>query len=159
MGEKIEKAGDLLGVFLSGKQFEEGTKWVSFFNFWKKLLGERLATHSHIRDVRNGALIIEADHPGWIQMLQLKQSEILDEIKKKFPDVPITSIHIRLSERKFWAEESVDRKKEDAEKNVSGEDTDVASENHDKSSGPEGNDEDTPVSENNPIERIRDGSF
>lgn len=98
----MEKAGDLLKLFLDGKQFAEGQKWTAFFSFWKRMLGERLATHSRIRDVKNGALVVETDHPGWIQMLQLRQSALLKEISRRYPDLGITSIQIRLSERKFW---------------------------------------------------------
>jgi hypothetical protein len=109
----MEKAGDLLKLFLDGKQFAEGQKWSEFFVFWKRMLGERLATHSRIRDVKNGALIVETDHPGWIQMLQLRQNALLKEISRRYPDLGITSIHIRLSERKFWNEdERVERQPE-----------------------------------------------
>ena len=32
-------------------------------------LGERLASNTRVLDLKNGVLIIESDHPGWIQYL------------------------------------------------------------------------------------------
>jgi hypothetical protein len=42
-------------------------------------------------------LLIEADHPGWIQILQTRQNELLTVAKRRFPDLDIRGIAFRLS--------------------------------------------------------------
>ncbi|MBR4159370.1 MAG: DUF721 domain-containing protein, partial [Spirochaetia bacterium] len=41
-------------------------------------------------------LTLSADHPGWIQVAQLKKNEILEKIKERFPDKNIDNIKISL---------------------------------------------------------------
>jgi hypothetical protein len=40
--------------------------------------------------------VVEADHPGWIQLIQMKRSSILDSIRAQFPDLTVTAISIKL---------------------------------------------------------------
>ena len=50
---------------------------------WKNVLlkvhkyGERLAAHTELIDLKNGILLVETDHPGWIQIMQLYSKFIL----------------------------------------------------------------------------------
>jgi len=62
----------------------------------KNNLGRKLADHTNIVDLKNEILIVETDHSGWIQTLQLYNSYILKGLKKKFPDLTIKSIAYRL---------------------------------------------------------------
>jgi hypothetical protein len=41
--------------------------------------------------------LVEADHPGWIQILQTRQKDLLDTLRRRFPDQHITGISFRLS--------------------------------------------------------------
>jgi len=66
--------------------------WSRFFGSWERAAGERLSAHSRPVDVRNGIVIVEADHPGWVQLLQLDQKRILDAIKRTFPELGISGI-------------------------------------------------------------------
>jgi len=56
-----------------------------------------VAEHTRIGELERGALLIEADHPGWIQILLTKQGELLSEVQKMYPDMNIRSISFRLS--------------------------------------------------------------
>ena len=55
------------------------------------------AAHSKIRELERGLLTVEADHPGWVQILQIKQGELLSAVKRKYPELDIRSISFRLS--------------------------------------------------------------
>ena len=59
-------------------------------------LGERLASNTRVLDLKNGVLIIESDHPGWIQYLKFYQSFIIKGLKMENPDLKITSLAFRL---------------------------------------------------------------
>ncbi|MFZ4618631.1 MAG: DciA family protein, partial [Rectinemataceae bacterium] len=47
-------------------------------------------------DVNNGILIIETEHPGWIQLLQLRQKAILDGLETRYPELNLRSIVFRV---------------------------------------------------------------
>ena len=55
------------------------------------------AVHSRIRELERGVLLVEADHPGWIQILQTKQRELLSAVQRRYPELNIRGIAFRLS--------------------------------------------------------------
>ena len=55
------------------------------------------AVHSRIRNLDRGLLLVEVDHPGWIQLLQTKQAGLLLALQRRYPDLDIRSIAFRLS--------------------------------------------------------------
>ena len=59
-------------------------------------LGERLASNTRVLDLKNGVLIIESDHPGWIQYLKFYQSFIIKGLKMENPELKISSLAFRL---------------------------------------------------------------
>ena len=59
-------------------------------------LGENLFAHSRVVDLKNGILLIEADHPAWIQTLRLYQKYIITGLKRGVKDVKISSLAFRL---------------------------------------------------------------
>jgi hypothetical protein len=46
-------------------------------------------------------LIVEADHPGWIQILQTKQAELLLAVQRQCPRLDIRGIAFRLSRKEL----------------------------------------------------------
>src|SRR5574344_183851 len=87
------------------------------FDVWKKVLysikgvgnslhpenpyeGQNLYEHSRIVDFKNGMLLIEADHPGWIQLLQMHKQYILNGLNKASPDLHINTIVFKLKGKK-----------------------------------------------------------
>ena len=60
-----------------------------------------VAVHSRIRELERGVLLVEADHPGWIQILQTKQEQILSAVQCRHPELNIRSIAFRLSREPF----------------------------------------------------------
>jgi len=92
------KAGDLLKEFLVVYNLTGGEKYVSLFSSpsWRKIAGDDIAGHSRIVDLRNGTLVVELDHPGWMQMLNIKHDEILGKLKAKYPTLGIRTVLGRL---------------------------------------------------------------
>ena len=54
------------------------------------------AVHSWIKELERGVLIVETDHPGWIQILQTKQTELLLAVQRYCPKQDIRGIAFRL---------------------------------------------------------------
>jgi len=92
----MDKAGDILKSFLSFYHLDRGEAYVSFFSRWREIVGDDLASHARTVDIKKGALVVEVDHPGWMQLLQIKQAEILKTIERRYPDLRIRYIHMRL---------------------------------------------------------------
>jgi len=91
----MKKAGDILAEVLGGIHLE-GETFVSFFDSWDKIAGTDISNHSGLSDLKNGILYVEVDHPGWIQLIQLKKREILKKAKSMFPQLDIRDIRIFL---------------------------------------------------------------
>jgi hypothetical protein len=92
----MDKAGDLLKSFFSFYNLEGGEKYVSLFSSWRRVAGDEIASHSRIVDLRRSALLVEVDHPGWMQMLQMKREEILQTLALNYPDLAIRMLHLKL---------------------------------------------------------------
>ena len=95
----MKKARDILFDVLGGIHLE-GETFVSFFDSWEKIAGTDISYHSHLSDLKNGILYIEVDHPGWIQLIQLKKREILKKTRSMFPQLKIEDIRIFLVKHK-----------------------------------------------------------
>lgn len=63
-------------------------------------LGERLAGNTRVVDLKNGVLLVESDHPGWIQYLRMYQKFILTGLKMNLPNLKITNLAFRVAGEK-----------------------------------------------------------
>ena len=111
----MKKAGDVISLLFKqrfGENFMENAKsGAELFNSWEKTVcqvwphGEdqknedipAAAVHSRIKELERGVLFVEADHPGWIQILQTRQAELLLAIQRHCPKLDIRGIAFRLS--------------------------------------------------------------
>jgi len=106
----IKRAGDIITELFRerfGPDFMENARQsAGLFSSWTQILTEvwsgtedipPAAAHSRIRELERGQLQVEADHPGWIQILQTKQEAILSALQRKYPELDIKSISFRLS--------------------------------------------------------------
>lgn len=66
-------------------------------NMHRMPIGERLAGNTRVVDLKNGILLVEADHPGWIQYLRLYQKFILKGLNMYLPDLKIKSLAFRVT--------------------------------------------------------------
>lgn len=85
--------------------FEKNNK---FSSSWKKILtsiknynsdsnvGQNLFDNSNVVEIKNNILLIEANHPGWIQMFQLHKNYILKGLKMYVSELNINSLAFRL---------------------------------------------------------------
>jgi len=96
----MNKAGDFLSLIFNAQTQEKAKNSSRLFSAWENLAKKhgiaRAAFHSQIQDVQRGILYINADHPGWIQILQTKEKFLLEDIRKMFPELGITGIAFKL---------------------------------------------------------------
>ncbi len=93
----MRKADDLLQQFLDRIGRSDGAPYVGLFRGWRQIVGDRIADHAEPVDIRGSALVVEADHPGWVQMVMMSQARILRQLKTRYPELTITALHIRVA--------------------------------------------------------------
>ena len=87
-------AAEILKSYFNSQQVDKAGQYHSFFSSWRELAGLDLSAHSTPRDIRNHTLIVDADHPGWVQMIYLKKKSILRKIRHTFPQLDITDLRV-----------------------------------------------------------------
>ena len=92
----MKKAGDILGDFMRNLHLNMENGYSSVFKSWSSIAGEDMSSHSAIKDLTNGILLVEADHPGWIQLLQMRKKKILKNVQKNYPELDIVDIRFIL---------------------------------------------------------------
>ena len=93
----MRKVDDLLQQFLDRIGRSDGAPYIGLFRGWRRIVGDRIADHAEPVDIRGSALIVEADHPGWVQMVMMSQAQILRQLKARYPELGITGLHIRVA--------------------------------------------------------------
>jgi len=158
----VRKAEDLIQRFLDTIGQSEGSVYVGLFRNWQPIVGERIAAHAQPVDVRGHTLIVEADHPGWVQMVMMKRSRIIGELGRRYPELGITGIAVRVVEKPGAPRPGTDRPTPPASGTRSGPNPGAAINPpaHDPTPGPAGQPDEPPPpptrDENEALERIED---
>jgi len=99
----MRTAGDILAEFFDEETAKKAKDYGKLFStsLWTGVLDKcglaQGTSHSKIAELEKSVLLIEADHPGWIQLLQTKQTELLNAVRRQFPEITLTGISFRLS--------------------------------------------------------------
>ena len=93
---------DMITATFSSIEKSEIEKNNKLFNAWKQIItsirgnGQNIYEHTSIVDVKNGILLLETDHPGWIQLLQMNSRFIVKGLKMYAPELNVSSLSYRL---------------------------------------------------------------
>jgi hypothetical protein len=104
----MKKAGDIMDAFFDEAAIQKAKEYGTLFASasWAALLENcKLSQgipHSQIADLERAVLLIEADHPGWVQIFQTKQKELLDAARRKFPELGLAGISFRLARKPLF---------------------------------------------------------
>jgi hypothetical protein len=97
----MKRVGDVLSALFDEGLMKKAQGYSRLFSCWKELAQwhgiAAAADHSRITELDRGVLWVEVDHPGWKQILQTKESRLLDDLRRRFPDLDIAGISIVLS--------------------------------------------------------------
>lgn len=100
------------------ENIDNKNKPIQMVNTWKEIVssiyenGPQIADHSRLVDFKNGVLLVETDHSGWTQLLQLNSRYILKGLKMKFPQLEIKTLHYRLRGQDFVLPEKINKEPE-----------------------------------------------
>jgi hypothetical protein len=96
----MKRAGDVLSALFDERLLKKAQGYSVLFNSWAEITVKNgiaaASSHSRIKNLERGILLIEADHPGWIQIIQTKERAILDDFRRRFADLDITGISLML---------------------------------------------------------------
>ncbi len=104
--EDLQKFSNIVNNVFNGIQLDPEGKSMKILSSWEKVLlsiksynpneGQNLVSHSRVVDLKNGVLLIEADHPGWIELLQMRKKYILRGMQMHSPEMKIRTLAFRL---------------------------------------------------------------
>ena len=96
----MKTAGDILSALFDERFVKKAHGYSKFFDSWKDITEKNgiasAADHSRIKDLDKGIVLIETDHPGWKQIIQTKQSKLLNDFRIRFPQLDISGISLIL---------------------------------------------------------------
>lgn len=90
-------ARDLLKEVLARAGVDSTAPETKIYRVWDEIIGVELAGHAALREIDHRRLIVEADHPAWLQLIQMHQRKIIERINSKFPALSIERIHVVIS--------------------------------------------------------------
>ena len=93
----MRKAGDILRDFLKERGWPTEDPYAPLFRGWEGIAGPELGSRSRVVEVEDGVVVVEVDHPGWLQMLQLKKRVLLEAARKAVPAGRIDDLRGRMS--------------------------------------------------------------
>lgn len=89
----MQRIGELLKAFLSSRLTHDGERVVELVAAWHEMAGTASA-HVRVRDVRSGIVVLEADHPGWGQLMGMRKPSILKVLRERFPEMDLKDIRV-----------------------------------------------------------------
>jgi hypothetical protein len=97
----MKRAGEVLAALFDEETLKNVRNYSALFSSWAAITEEAeipaAAAHSRVVDLKRCVLLVETDHPGWIQLLRTKQRQLLDALRRRFSDLTIRGISFRLS--------------------------------------------------------------
>jgi predicted nucleic acid-binding Zn ribbon protein len=95
----VKRAADVLRELLKQRGWEAADPYLPLFRCWPQIAGPQLGARSRLAEVEGGVLVVEVDHPGWLQMLQLRKSAILAAARAAAPGARIDELRGRIPNR------------------------------------------------------------
>ena len=86
----MKRAGDVLAELLRRARIQLDNPHSSIVTSWPRIVGEDLASHAHLADVDRGRMMVEVDHPAWLQLLQMQERRIVREVARRYPQLEVT---------------------------------------------------------------------
>jgi len=91
----MKRAGDFLKDFFDNLGISS-EKRETIYSCWTEIAGKDIADHSKVVDIKKEIVFVETDHPGWLQIINLKKELILNKINEKFPEKEVKEIKVIL---------------------------------------------------------------
>ena len=94
----MKKAGELIEQLFNNVSPQDLKRYSGLFTSWTKIAGTDIAAHSRILEFDRHVLYVGVDHPGWMQLINLKKGHILGSLNKKYTDLKIKDLRLVLTD-------------------------------------------------------------
>ena len=94
--EEFERADKITTVWKKVVSNIRSKRYESEDSETRMPIGERLANNTRVIDLKNGVLLVEADHSGWIQYLRNYQKFIIKRLQMNVPELQIQTLAFRM---------------------------------------------------------------
>ena len=92
----MKTAGELLSAFFDENMVKKAQGYTDLYRSWTRITDAcgvaSAGAHSRIFELERAVLLVETDHPGWIQILQTRQKQLLAAVQAGFPALHILNI-------------------------------------------------------------------
>ncbi len=92
-------ARDLIARFIDSIGIRDEKGIVPFVRAWPDIVGNDLAAHSQVLDIKNGAVLVGLDHPAWLQRMHMDRTRIVRLIQRRFPALDVRYLHMTVVDR------------------------------------------------------------
>jgi len=108
----VKTAGEILSALFDEGFVKKAQGYSKFFDSWTDITAKNgiaaAAAHSRIKDLDRGIVLVETDHPGWKQIIQTKQTKLLNDFRVRFPEMDISGISLILGSGESRPEEETE---------------------------------------------------
>ncbi len=90
----MKKASEFIDSLMNSFKLEEHSTSLDLFSTWESMAGADIGAHSTLKEIDGNTLVVEVDHPGWIQIISLRKKEILNKLDTHFAALYIKDISV-----------------------------------------------------------------
>jgi len=94
---EIRSIDGILQQVMDGLEQPQSEHILLLRDAWPKLVGPQIAKHSSPGFIKDWALYIRVDHPGWLPEIKRNGSIILTKLKANYPSLSIRRVIFILS--------------------------------------------------------------
>jgi len=93
---EIRSIGDILPDVLGGLEQPQSENILILRKAWPKLVGEQIAKHSEPGFIKDFALHVFVDHPGWMPELERIKRILLQKLQAQYRELRIRKLNFLL---------------------------------------------------------------
>lgn len=91
----MKPAGEPLKRLLSRLQLDEPMLGWKAVTLWRELTGDKVADHTRAVRFQRGTLVVEVDHPSWMNELSYIKHHMIEEINKHLGEPVVKAIQFK----------------------------------------------------------------
>ncbi|MDO8493906.1 MAG: DUF721 domain-containing protein [Deltaproteobacteria bacterium] len=88
---------DILKNLAKDGKWEKEQKRFELWEKWEEVVGANIARHAKPSKWQSDQLIVETTDSCWLQELRMMEEELLEKIKKSYPNLKIRGIRWKLA--------------------------------------------------------------
>ncbi|MFC7766600.1 DUF721 domain-containing protein [Leucobacter soli] len=101
-GREPRALGELLDIAAADMGWTAELDQARLISEWHRFVGEAMAAHTQVVEIRNGVLMVQCDSTTWATELRRLRGEILTRILDEYPEVGVNELKFRAPGAPSW---------------------------------------------------------